>query len=81
MKIDNVSKALITFAVILGVSLGLFQFWPFTVAFFLSGAFATIIINVTTGYMINFLAVLIIEFALIIATISVALYIGRQIKD
>lgn len=68
------------FGAIIGVSLGLFQFWPFALIFFILGGITTGVISVMTGYMVNFFLVLVIEYLLMVS-IMFALYVyGRRGK-
>ena len=74
-------RRLIMFSVVIGLSLGLFQFWPFTLVFFLLGGIATVIVSATTGYMVDFFLVLIVEYLLMVSILSFALYVqGRRFE-
>jgi len=67
------------FGVIIGVSLGLLQFWPFTLVFFILGGIATAVISAMTGYMADFFLVLFVEYILMVSIMFLALYVqGRR---
>ena len=54
-------------AAIFGLSIGLFQFWPFTLAFLLVGGLASLIVDVMVGHMVSFALVLLVEYMLMLA--------------
>ena len=70
----NIRKSMML-GMAMGVPLGLFKFWPFTVVFLLLGILATIVISAIIGTVVNFLLVLFIEYLLMASAIFIALYI------
>ena len=61
---------------IIGISLAPFQFWPFTLVFLILGAIATGVITALTGYVINYLLVLFIEYIILMLLIlSIVFYV------
>jgi len=68
----------VTIGVIIGISLAPFQFWPFTLVFMILGGIATGIITALTGYMINYFLVLLVEYALMLIIMSIAIYIVKN---
>ena len=68
----------ITLISAIGMSIALFQFWHFIASFLIIGATATFAIGVMTGYMVDFIFVLIIEYLLMVIIISVAFFIQSR---
>ena len=62
----------------MGLSIGLFKFWPFTLIFLILGIIAHEAISAVSGSTINFFIVLIIEYLLMTAIISVVFYIVKR---
>ncbi len=71
----------VMFGAIIGLSLGLFHFWPFTLVFMLLGGIVAVVISVITGHAINFLLVLVIEYLLMVSIMFIALYVHGRRND
>lgn len=76
----NIPKPLM-FTVAFGVALGLFQFWPFALIFFILGGIATIVVGAIIGQEVNYFLVLFIEYLLMaLAVFFALLYVQRRLK-
>jgi len=75
----NIPKSLML-TVALGVTLGLFQFWPFTLIFFTLGGIATLTISVLIGQEVNYFLVLLVEYLLMAFAMFLGLYMQGRIK-
>ena len=81
MRYNKSIRKSIMIWVSISMPLALFQFWPFTLVFFILGGIATGIITVITGYGINFFLVLVIEYLLMVAILFAALYVQERRFD
>ncbi len=81
MQQNNSVRRAAMFGAFIGVSLGLFRFWQFTLIFFILGGIATALISVMTGYMVNFLLVLVVEYLLMVLIMFIAMYVHRRRFD
>ena len=68
----------VTFGVVLAMSVSVFGFWQFTLAFMILGGIATIAISELTRYEINSFVVLLIEYVVMLIGMFISMNVAKR---